>query len=193
MKATLLRAVSTIFICALGALSHAQESGGQGGLSLGETVNNEPQVGQAYVQQNSGDWEIRCVKSRGDVDPCQLYQLLEDQNGNPVAEFTMFNVPPGGAALAGGNIITPLETLLTASLTMSVDGGETKRYPFTFCTRGGCVSRIGFTASDINAFQRGNEAILTIYSVSSPDTPVNLSLSLAGFTVGFDAMLDSAP
>ena len=102
------------------------------GLSTGSEV---AEIGKTYKVSEHGDWELRCIKApEGTKDPCQLYQLLEDQQGNSVAEINLFSLPDGDELTAGATIVTPLETLLTQNVLLSVDGGKPKVYPFTFCT-----------------------------------------------------------
>ena len=144
--------------------------------------------GRAYVKEEFADWELRCIRTATGKDPCQLYQLLEDQGGNSVAEINLFTIAPGGDAAAGANIITPLETLLTANLRLAVDGGQAKVYPFAFCRRIGCFSRIGLTQAEIDQFQKGNEARVLIVPAAAPDQQVVLTVSLSGFTAGWKAL-----
>ncbi len=145
-----------------------------------------PQVGQPYIREEFGDWALRCLRTENGNDPCQLYQLLEDEEGNAVAEISMFPLPEGGEAAAGATIVAPLETLLTEQLRLSVDGGVVRRYPFNFCNRAGCVARVGFTAEELSQFRRGNVAQLSIVPAAAPDEQVDLRISLIGFTAGFD-------
>lgn len=167
----------------------AQEAPRADGLSLG---TEEQQVGETYVLSEHGDWDLRCIRApEGQQDPCQLYQLLEDQNGNSVAEINLFNLPGDDKLAAGATIVTPLETLLTQQLRMSVDSSKPKVYPFTFCTQIGCFSRVGFTDGDISAFKRGNEAKITVVPAQAPDQRVELTVSLTGFTAGFDAVTEA--
>ena len=155
-------------------------------LNLGEPVG--PQVGETYVRQEFGDWEMRCVKTpEGQDDPCNLYQLLENDNGVAVAEFNLFRLPPGSRAAAGATIVVPLETLLTQQLTLAVDGANARRYPFTFCNPGGCVARLGFTEAEVQQFKRGNVATIRLVPAADPDQDVVLDVSLIGFTAGFDS------
>lgn len=159
------------------------------GLSTGTPVPEGPQVGDTYTAETFQDWEVRCIKANGGKDPCQLYQLLRDGEGNSVAEFSLFNLPEGGEAAAGATIITPLETLLTAQLRIGVDGGKGKLYPYSFCNAIGCFSRVGFTAADIDQFRKGNAAQVTIVPAAAPDETVNLTVSLSGFTAGWNAVV----
>lgn len=147
-------------------------------------------VGQPYVRGESGDWLFRCLKSpEGQVDPCQLYQLLKDGDGNDVAEISMFPLPDSERAAAGATIVAPLETLLTQQITLSVDGSEGRRYPFTFCNTAGCVARVGFTADEVAQFKRGNAATLRMVPAAAPDQEVVLTVSLSGFTAGYDGLV----
>ena len=157
-------------------------------LNLGEPVG--PQVGETYVLQEFGDWQMRCIKAaEGQNDPCNLYQLLLDSEGNQVAEVNLFRLPEGGRAAAGATIVVPLETLLTQQLTLSVDGNAPRRYPFTFCNPAGCVSRVGFTQDEVDQFKRGNVAKLRLVPAAAPDQEVILDMSLTGFTAGFEGIL----
>lgn len=170
-------------------IAFAQETGTQNAaddeLSLGEPVG--PQVGQVYVAQTFGDWAQRCIKApEGQTDSCTLYQLLTDENDAPVAEFSLTRLPDGSRAVAGATIVAPLETLLTRQLTLSVDDGQARQYPFSFCNAGGCVARLGLTQEEIDQFKRGAEGQLRLVPAASPETVISLPISLTGFTAGYD-------
>lgn len=157
-------------------------------LDLGQPVNAGPQLGERYSKETHGDWELACIKTQAENDPCSLLQILNGPEGAPMAEVSLFRLENGGQAVAGATIIVPLETLLPAQLTISVDGAPGKRYNYSFCNPIGCVAQIGFTADDIAAFKKGNKAILTLVPAPAPDQQINLDLSLSGFTAGFDVV-----
>jgi invasion protein IalB len=159
-------------------------------LAMGQEVGAADGVGSTYSAATFEAFEQRCVRTEAGVDPCQLYTLLKDKDGNSVAEFTMFNLPKGseGPAVAGATFIAPLETLLTAGLQMQIDGSKGKVYPFTFCTQIGCVARIGFTAEEVEGMKKGAAALLTIVPFVAPDEKVELTMPLKGFTAGLDAV-----
>jgi len=142
---TTARILSLVLATALATAAPAQDQPAEGegtfdgDLALGEKA--EPQVGDTYTAARHGDWRINCVKQAEGNDPCQMYQLLTDGEGNAVAEMTVFDVPNQAQAVAGSTIITPLGTLLTAQLTLSIDGEEGKRYPFSWCIQSGCGTR----------------------------------------------------
>lgn len=155
-------------------------------LSLGEDATNTPQVGQAYTREKIGDWDIRCIKAEEGEEPCQMYQLLDDGQGAPVAEVSLFRLPEGGQAVAGATVIVPLETALPQQLTLAIDNNNARRYPYSFCNPVGCYVRLGLTPNDVASFKRGNEAKLTIVPALAPDQTVELTMSLTGFTAAFD-------
>ncbi|SIN90155.1 invasion associated locus B family protein [Vannielia litorea] len=177
-----------------GAAEAPATPGPDAGLNMGTPEGQEEQAaaggaGQPYTKETHGDWELRCVQAgEAEAEQCQLYQLLNDEQGNSVAEINLFALPAGGQAVAGANIVTPLETLLTEQVSLSVDGSQGKRYPYTFCTRIGCVARIGMTAQDVAGFKAGNAATLTLVPAGAPDQKVRLRVSLSGFTAGFTSL-----
>ena len=157
-------------------------------LAMGEDVADPNAPGTTYEKETHGDWQVRCVRTEDGNDPCQLYQLLKDSNGNSVAEISMFALPEGQQAVAGATIAVPLETLLTQQVTLVVDGGQPKRDPFSWCSPIGCFARVGFTAPEVAAFKKGSKATLTIVPVVASDQKVDLAVSLNGFTAGYDAV-----
>jgi len=155
-------------------------------LNLGEDANKEPEIGKPYTKEVIGSWEMRCIKFEDGTEPCQMYQLMDDGQGSPVAEVSLFRLPDGGKAEAGATVIVPLETALPQQLTVSIDGGKVMRYPYSFCNPVGCYVRLGLTTDDIAAFKRGKEAQVTIVPALAPDQKVVLTLALDGFTASYD-------
>lgn len=143
-------------------------------------------IGTPYVEGTEGDWLIRCVHAPGGHDPCQLYQLLKDQNKNPVAEIAISELPPGQPAAAGATIVTPLKTLLPRGVTLQIDKMPAKAYSFLFCTPQGCVANVGFTADEVAAMKKGDKIAMMVIPAEAPDQQVNLDISLKGFTSGME-------
>lgn len=150
--------------------------------------NAEPQAGRYYVKETEQDWTTRCLKAEQGKDPCELYQLLKDAEGNSVAEITLIPLKNSEVA-AGATLVAPLETDLIQGLGFAVGTGEPRGYPFNFCAPVGCVSRMGFTQAELDALKRGKDATLTLLPFGGDrENPVRLTLSLAGFTAAFDAL-----
>ena len=155
-------------------------------LDTGEPVNDAASNDNTYVKATHGDWAVQCLRVEEGPEPCQMYQLLRDQNGGNVAEVSIFRLNNGGQVAAGGTFVVPLETLLTEKLNVRVDSGQAKRYDFSFCTTVGCYARVGFTAEDVASFRRGAAANVTIVPALAPDQRVTVTMSLSGFTAAYD-------
>jgi len=178
-----------------GAGGRAQEAGGGGiALDLGTPVDEsgaaQPEVGEAYDLETSGDWTLRCVRSGLDHDGCFLYQALPDESGNVTAEIELLELPQGAAAAAGMTILTPLGTLLSEGITMQVDAREARRYQFSVCTQAGCVAQVGLLPEQLDAMRRGAEARIRIVPAAAPDRDVILPISLIGVTAGYDRIAE---
>lgn len=160
------------------------------GLDLGETVQTTPpaaaDVPEPYVKEVHQDWTVQCLKVAEDREICQMYQLLEDTDGTKLADVYIFKVQDAGQAVAAGVFTVPLETLLPAKLTVQVDAREAKRYDYSFCNAQGCFARVGFLADDVERFKAGSEARVSLVPMLAPDQPVNLAMSLSGFTAAFE-------
>jgi len=158
-------------------------------LSLGVTEGAGTGIGSSYTVASFEAWEQRCIRSESGADPCQLYQLLKDETGNSVAEIAIFGLPAGtkGPAVAGANIVVPLETLLTEGVSVRVDEGKGKTYPFSVCSGQGCIARVGLTAEELDGMRKGAGGIVSIVPFIAPDQRVELTLSLKGFTAGYTA------
>lgn len=161
----------------------------------------EPRIGSYYLRSTHADWTVRCIRTEeGRPDPCELYQLMTDEDDNAVAEVTMIPLQNGEVA-AGATLIAPLETDLMHGLGLGVDNAEARGYPFSFCAPVGCISRMGFTPDELAAMKRGNKAVVTLLPFGAdPEQPVRLDMSLSGFTAAFaeveelaEAAGDAAP
>ena len=175
----------------LTAPAMAQETTtGEANAEAAETES--PVAPTTYIGAQHGDWAVRCEQTEDGPDPCTLHQFLADQGGTRVAEIQVVELDPGQEFVTGVSITTPLETLLTRQVTVAVDGGVDKRYQFQFCDRVGCHAEIGFLQEDLDAFKRGQTAQVTIYPRAVPDLAVNLTVSLSGFTAGYQALIDQS-
>jgi invasion protein IalB len=156
--------------------------------SMGEDVVDPNQPGTVYEKEIVGDWAIRCIRTESGNDPCQIFQGLKDETGTTVAEVTMVALANAGEAVAGATVTTPLGTLLTEPLIITIDGGAGKRYPYTWCDQDGCHARIGFNADGLAGMKKGAAALVVVFPLLTPDQPVELKMGLSGFTAAFDNM-----
>lgn len=159
------------------------------GLSLGTPADEV--IGATYTKEVFNDWEMRCLRTEDGKDPCNLYQLLKNEQGNSVAEISLFGLPENQQATLGVTIVTPLETLLTENIRLSIDENPGKVYPFSFCNLQGCVARVGLLADEVDALKRGTLAKMRIVPAEDPSAVVLLLMPLDGFTAGLTAVLES--
>ncbi|RYH12063.1 invasion associated locus B family protein [Tropicimonas sp. IMCC6043] len=146
-------------------------------------------LGQPYVAEVTGDWQIECIRTTLEADPCRMVQMLLDQ-GNPAVRTELVALPEGGPAPAVATFYTPLETLLSEQLTLSVDGGRKSKHMFNYCTPQFCVAQVPFAPDAVEAFKRGNKAEAIIVPLRAPGQQVQLSMSLAGFTAGYNRLTE---
>lgn len=170
------------------AEAQAAETAEKPALDLGQPVDQGPKLGERYSKEKHGDWDLACIKTEAETDPCSLLQILTDDTGNPVAEVSLFRIENGSQAAAGATVLVPLETLLPAQLTIAVDDNPGKRYQYSFCSPIGCAAQIGLTKEDVEAFKKGGKATVSLVPAPAPDQVVKLTLSLSGFTAGFAAV-----
>lgn len=149
----------------------------------------QPEIGAYYMREAHGDWQLRCIKSPSGIDPCELFQLLTDANGNPVAEAAL--IPINGEQVAAGLTLTaPLETDLGAGIGFQIDAAEMKVYPFSVCVPIGCIARVGLPAAEVDSMRKGarGKVVVLPYGLEPPEGVVELNVSLSGFTAGYKAL-----
>ena len=144
--------------------------------------------GTPYVVKTEGDWTLRCFRTETGNDPCEIYQLLKDANGNNIADISIVSLPAGGQAVAGATIMTPLDTILPPGVAIKIDNAEAKAYPFMFCAPPGCFVRYGMTPAELDALKKGNAATIAVVPLSAPNQKVEVKMSLKGFTAAFDEL-----
>ncbi len=180
-----LHTLAAVLICGAVSAQETQTPDADSGLDLGETG---PRVGEQFVKETSGDWEVSCIKAEEGADPCAIVQILNGQQGEPIAEVSIGKLPAGGVAVAWANVIVPLETLLQAQLALSIDGAPRKLYNYHHCVQVGCVAQLGLSQGDIDAMKGGTKATFSLVPARFPDQVLEMEMSLSGFTNGFDSL-----
>lgn len=132
-----------------------------------------------------GDWDLGCLAG---TTNCEMQQVAIDNTNNPVVLARLMKLPAGAEAQALLIFNTPLGTLLPTGLKFQIDTAQAATLPFEWCVQEGCVVRLGLREPDIAALKRGKAVKLVVTSIADPQKPVELNLSLAGFTAGFDAL-----
>ncbi len=141
---------------------------------------------ETYLAETHVDWQILCSRF-GDDQPelCEMYQLLETDEG-PIAEISIRALPAEAGFPAGATITTPLETFLPTGVTFRIDASQARQEPFFVCTVIGCMARLGFDEAEVAAMRRGTNAFITIASIVAIEDPIEIPISLMGFTAALE-------
>lgn len=134
-----------------------------------------------------GNWEIRCI---GQSD-CVMTQMHQRGPNSADAVFTVIKPqgmtdPQGNRIEAFAEIVVPLGVYLPGGLGLKVDDQPARAAPFERCISEGCVVRAPISSSMIEAMRRGSTATIVIFS--APEQPVQIPISLSGFTAAFQAI-----
>jgi len=151
---------------------------------------------ETYVDEVFDDWQRECVRlPEGEeaADPCRMAQTIFDAEQKPVGKIAVNRTPAGSNAAASGELALPLDLgiLLPQGLNVGVDQGLSKQYDFYMCMSSGCISRLLFSADDVQAFKAGQVMNLSLVAFLPPDrqaTRIQIPVSLKGFTAAFDSL-----
>jgi len=178
--------ISILFFITNNIAAFSQEASG---LSIGKPLETMRAPGEIYLAGSKGDWNVRCITGNpGETDRCEIQQLLFVNENTPIADISIFKLPEGEAAVAAANIMVPLETLLTKKFRFAFSEEIIKEYPYSFCNKNGCLVRLGLLEEDVDALKKGASSELSITHISDPDAPINLDVSLKGFTAAFETI-----
>lgn len=145
------------------------------------------EVPQAYLAATHGDWQVICQPLDPELETCEMYQLLIDEQQQPTAEISIAALPFGAEFVAGGTVTTPLETFLPTGLGFRIGDDENIRLEqYRVCTVVGCVVRMGFSGEEVDRMKSGSSASFIITPFVAVDQPVSVTMSLSGFTAAFD-------
>ena len=156
--------------------------------STGEILLDQPILETHYDKGTFKDWTLRCVKTNRPVDPCQLFQLMCNANGTPIAELNV-NVSNHTARWLPVQTSSHLWKHFLQRISLNVSMETSKAYPFVLFVKMGCVARIGLTAKDMDNYSTGNQETVIMVPAGAPDQQEKLMLSLAEFTAGHKALM----
>ena len=175
----------------LGGIAFAQDSQQAEDQTEADSAATELQVGEIVVEPTVAefdDWTVVCVKNDDGGEDCRMQQVVLNASETPIAEFEIWKIPENAELAAGSVIALPLGVMLEEGILMQVDQALPRRYRYALCDAGGCYSRLGLSKVEINRMKAGSKMTMTIYAYQSPDQPIDLEVSLAGFTKAFDSL-----
>lgn len=137
-----------------------------------------------------GDWERRCEplpndNGEGPTSSCYLLQVVADEASGTEVMRTIIGFAPGrGEALAV--FILPLNVFLPSGVVVRIDDGAPLMATFQICSVNGCRAVLPLDEEMLDALRAGIEA--TILVEDGRHNVRRLTLSLRGFTKGFDSL-----
>lgn len=149
--------------------------------------------GTTYISKTLDAWQLECMRTEDGKDPCQIVQVLQDSAGNKVSSISVLALTGGGEAVAGATVATPLETLLTAGVSLQVDAQKAKVIPFHACDQLGCYANFAMTKAELDMLRKGNKIAVKVVPAAAPGKTVDLEISLKGFTAAFAEAEASMP
>jgi invasion protein IalB len=180
---------TTLAALALGASSVFAQDAAPEAETAAEQTETAPEIGSTYIKEENGAWKLRCARAPiGKSDPCDMFQLLINPEGEPVAEMSVQTLNATGEFIADLVIIAPLGLLLPAGVQVKIDGRDAGRIPFIVCSKNSCVAKAGLKAADVQALKAGNVTQLAFVPADRSRAPFGGDISLAGFTVSFDKL-----
>ena len=149
------------------------------------------QVGEVIVQPTEtvfDDWTVICIRNDEGEENCRMQQVVLNDSGTPIATLEVWKINNNTDLVAGSVIALPLGVMLEEGILMQVDQALPRRYRYVMCDRDGCYSRLGLSRNEVGRMKAGSSMSMTIFAFANPDQPIDLEISLAGFTKAFDSM-----
>lgn len=125
-----------------------------------------------------GDWKVTCKENEN----CRMAQsVINKTTGQAVVQLRIFKEPKPTALFS-----FPLGILLNTGWQLRVDNGKAHLLPFEICREDGCHAGINLTEPLTNSMKRGSK--LNVRFHDSQQNPVDIELSLKGFTDAYEAL-----
>ena len=147
-----------------------------------------------YAQENAQkfkDWSARCETPKGGKhESCFIFQRLvtkKDDGFVPVLHVLVGYITPDGEP--GLFATVPLGVSLPPGVQLSIDGDAPVSFGYSHCSNQGCLAALALTGALIAKLKAGNSAVVTFYTGSHK--PVSITVSLQGFTAGFNSLRKS--
>ncbi len=145
----------------------------------------------SFAQENEQkfkDWSARCEKPKGaEHESCFIFQRLvtkKDDGFVPVLHVLVGYITRDGEP--GLFATVPLGVSLPPGVQLSVDGDAPVSFGYSHCSNQGCLAALALSDALIAKMKAGNQAVVTFHTGSQK--PVSITVSLRGFTAGFNSL-----
>ncbi|MCC5979360.1 MAG: invasion associated locus B family protein [Salinarimonas sp.] len=154
---------------------------------------------QASIEtQRFDDWELVCRSPDAESEDAAPYDASRDcrisqrlaiaESGQTV--FLLTGLPGDEAGSFVAIVSVPLRGYLAPGIELRVDSREPVRILYETCDPSGCHAGFPLEGEVLQAFRAGLTAQFRIWTAR--DEPVDLDISLIGFTAAFEALRERA-
>ena len=143
--------------------------------------------------QRFDDWELVCrnaeAEAAGDdaapVGDCRISQRLAVADSGQTV-FLLTGLPGDATGTYVAIVSVPLRGYLAPGIELQVDSRDPVRILYETCDPSGCHAGFPLEGEILQAFRAGLTARFRIWTAR--DEPVDLDISLIGFTAAFEAL-----
>lgn len=93
--------------------------------------------------------------------------------------------------IAGATIATPLDTLLAPGLRLQIDATDPANIPFNHCDKANCYVNFAIAPAELERLKKGSQIKMAVVPLFAPDKPVEVTISLKGFTAAYEQVAKS--
>ncbi|GJL81791.1 MAG: invasion associated locus B family protein [marine bacterium B5-7] len=163
--------------------------------STGSGANTTEDSKETVETDRFKDWALRCrTNSESGLKSCTLFQRLVVNDSKQVALNTsigFLRAEDTGNVVPVAVFTIPLGVYLLDGATLQVDKTEPVKLDIERCYPRGCQAGLVLTDEFVARFKAGSNAVMTIKQ--SRDEPVELAISLSGFSAGYKALIEATP
>lgn len=136
--------------------------------------------------QRFDDWELVCRSAEAQgVGDCRISQRLAVADSGQTV-FLLTGLPGDAAGTYVAIVSVPLRGYLAPGIELQVDSRDPVRILYETCDPSGCHAGFPLEGEILQAFRAGLTARFRIWTAR--DEPVDLDISLIGFTAAFEAL-----
>ena len=145
------------------------------------------QSGSTRTLSSHGDWQVQC--DTGDAISCRMSIGAEatSANGTHIAIELVGERPAKGEPLF--YVRAPLDLLVANGMELRLTEGKALRLSYRSCHAAGCLAPFRLTGEIAARFRRDASLTLRLFDLEA--RPVDIRVSLTGFTAAMKVMMDA--
>jgi invasion protein IalB len=139
---------------------------------------------QKTTNQVVGDWTVTCATNESGTKSCAMMQRLSNAQTKQVVLAWLVGLSPSGDKVM--TLRTPLGLLLNKGIVVQVDDNPHLVMTYRTCVQTFCEAVHALNAALLNTLRGGASARVQLQNLQ--EQPVNINVSLKGFSKAFDIL-----